>query len=226
MSWVEDWTCRIPRLPSRDQLTLETALLHGRSLSLLPDGAPASRVHHTTPTDTLTPKKNPPPPPPPPRSPKFNVEGVRAAQMLWPRFRRDRGSTLNLGDWGEGGGRKRVGADLRLFTKLVGTWSPKGAAGPPACGNSPTWSSPGWNRGVRKIKNLLWRKHALEKSTFLFQQVVQKVGEFCEAKARQGQAKAGQQKSNPGQRGGQSTALCNKSPSPNAGELLVNCGEL
>ena len=104
MSWVEDWTCRIPRLPSRDQLTLETALLHGRSLSLLPDGAPASRVHHTTPTDTLTPKKNPPPPPPPPRSPKFNVEGVRAAQMLWPRFRRDRGSTLNLGDRGEGGG--------------------------------------------------------------------------------------------------------------------------
>ena len=110
------------------------------------------------------------------------------------------GLNIELGGPGGGGGRKRVGADLRLFTKLVGTWSPKGAAGPPACGNSPTWSSPGWNRGVRKIKNLLWRKHALEKSTFLFQQVVQKVGEFFvrqrrgKAKQRQGNRKAIQAK--------------------------------
>ena len=77
-----------------------------RPLSLPPAGwgtrLPCS-PHHTY-RHAHTPKKNPPPPPPPPRSPKFNVEGVRAAQMLWPRFRRDRGSTLNLGDRGEGGG--------------------------------------------------------------------------------------------------------------------------
>ena len=99
-----------------------------RPLSLPPAGwgtrLPCSPHHTYRHAHT---QKNPPPPPPPPRSPKFNVEGVRAAQMLWPRCRRDRGSTLNCGDRGRG--EEESGSRFALVHKACGHMVAEGCRG-------------------------------------------------------------------------------------------------